>query len=265
MVKRSPMRDGEHVVFSDKPSMLSFSHDGSLYVDQQNGQYIIRHLAWNDEKRQTEYQQLRAEMFVKQLEWDLLIDAKGRERDRYDVEGNTANSVHCVYGKSGEEEYLLTGLRIFQLQNWHDSMITQEFYQVGMIPSHIIESLTSQYDCTTVMEVNRMCVLRGIHYVPLENSDRFNLFVARDLVYAVIHLIAEQTERRWVVTIVYPGYLRILEKERYVFDILYSHGLEDQKHGYALVLIDIFASMQSIKLKNINRANRFLTLSVKKD
>ncbi len=100
----------------------------------------MRQLDRYDFTRQSAYQRLRAEIFVKQFGWEIPVDERGRERDRYDEMDEDRVQISCVYGKGNRRgaECLLGGVRIHILRNWDDSMTVNEFHHVGMIPLSIV-------------------------------------------------------------------------------------------------------------------------------
>ena len=219
--------------------------------------YSVRHLSWADDRRQRTYQQLRARMLVDELGWSLPIDEQGRERDRYDREGLARNGAYCVYGWAEDTEYLLAGIRIFQLATWRDTMITQEFVDSGLIPSSVVAHLYDTYAVEQLIEMNRICLERGRRWVPPGSTVSFELFVARDLLYACAASIAEQTGRTRAIGIVHPGYLIAMQRGSFVIDILYASHLNDLSRGYALVVVDIAATIRKL---DPTRQTLFLSL-----
>ncbi len=219
--------------------------------------YTVRHLSWTDDARQRAYQQLRARMLVDELGWSLPIDEQGRERDRYDREGLGRNGAYCVYGQMEDTEYLLAGIRIFQLGTWRDTMITQEFVDSELIPSSVVTHLYEHYPVEQLVEMNRICLLRGRRWSPPGTRASFDLFVARDLLYACAASIAEQTGRTLAIGIVHPGYLIAMQRGSFVIDVLYASHLDDLSRGYALVVVDIAATIRQL---NPIRKELFLAL-----
>lgn len=239
-------------------------------------QYRVRRLAWTDHSRQRAYQRLRREIFVDQLGWDIYVDDEGCEVDRYDI-GGKATSIHTVYAvTNGMMEHLLGGLRIFQLRTWDDSMLFHEFKDAGMVPARAINALCARHAPTELLEVSRFAVQQGRYFLPpsqpslhivradaaptdadTANTTRtirarvnqgevpYDLVIARDLAYAALLSTAETAGRTLVLAIVDAHYWRIMFKSLFVFETFYEHNTH-ARDGYALVLIDLQASLRSI-------------------
>ncbi len=161
-------------------------------VFEQGQRYCVRYLHRYDFTRHNAYQRLRAKIFVKQSGWEIPVDERGRERDRYDGLDEERIQIACVYGKGNWRgaEYLLGGVRTHILRNWDDSMTINEFHRIGMIPFSIASSLKERYDPTDLLEITRLCLRRGHLYEPKWGVNRhtiaqFNMEVARDLVYTL--------------------------------------------------------------------------------
>jgi hypothetical protein len=160
----------------------------------------------------------------------------------------------------GESEYLLGGVRIFELHTWQDSMVTNEFYTVGMIPESALASLQSQYDCRELLELTRFCVQRSRWYTPPSLSARFNCVVARDLTYAAVYHVAEKTNRWQALALVDTGYLHVMKRSGFVFREIYAQNLR-ARSGYTLTVIDLKATVNAIYAAGeIDRAERMMSL-----
>lgn len=220
--------------------------------------YLIRRLSWDDTSRQDAYQRLRADIFVKQFQWKIPLDEFGRERDRYDMQHMPHVSSHCVYGiqkkEEVEHEILLGGIRVFQLETWADSMVAQDFYQTGMVPLEVLQILEKQYDVSRSLELNRICVKREKRknstpqsQVFASEKPSFNLAFARDFTYAAAYKAAEETGRHLALGIAHASYLRLMMQGRFVLKVLHAHNLHDKGHGYAVILIDLPATVRAIR------------------
>src|SRR5579859_6420912 len=88
-------------------------------------------------------------------------------------------------------QHLLSGVRLFSLQDWNESMIMNEFHNVGMIPEHVLFLLQDRYSCTDLLELTRFCVQRGRWYYPANSLSSFSNQVARDLTYATVYAQAQ--------------------------------------------------------------------------
>jgi len=231
----------------------------------QGQRYRIRQIDWPDSLRQSEYQRLRAEIFVKQLGWNIPVDLFGRERDRYDQKASPTISVYCVYGiDSMHMEHLLGGVRIFQLRDWDGSMVVNEFHDAGMIPGRVLQLLENRYDCGELLELTRLCVQRGHWYIPPHVHDKsfpgFRCAVARDLTYASVYSVAGRTQRWCALALVDAGYLRVMKRSHFVFEEVYSQQRETRQ-GYALTIIDLPATIRSIReVGESERAERMMAL-----
>lgn len=222
------------------------AHSVHAYTDAYSTSFHIHScIEPHDLKRHSEYQKLRATTFIDQLKWDIPMDEEGRERDHYDQSKDPSISTHCVYGVQDGQEYLLGGVRIFELHSWQDSMTANEFRAVGMIPDDAIATLADHYDCQQVLELTRLCVQRRRWYAPTSISRRFNCTVARDLTYAAVYYMAEQTGRWKALALVDTGYLQVMQRSHFVFQCVYTQNLGN-KSGYALTIIDLLATIQAI-------------------
>lgn len=217
----------------------------------------VRRLDSQDTARQDAYQRLRATRFVSHLGWQIAVDAQGRERDQYDLRADPSIFVSGVYGVEGmgaasgagviqDAEVLLGGVRIFALRDWQDSMVTNEFASVGMLPDTALASLTRQYACQDLLEITRLCVQRG-HWYPsaASASPRFPCAIARDLVYAAVYQVAEQTGRELALALVTTGYAQVMQRSHFVFREIMTHHPQVSS-GYALTVIDLAATFQAI-------------------
>jgi N-acyl-L-homoserine lactone synthetase len=211
-------------------------------------EYCVRHLT-GDEKRSTDYQLLRAQIFVKGLNWNIPLDYQGREIDRYDQIQSSHIDSYGVYGiDTNAEEHFLGGIRIFHLRKWSDSMVMQEFRDAGMIPDTILHQLQQNYDHRTILELTRFCVQRGRRYLPSQllrasGFAGFNLQIARDLTYASVYAVAKNTAKYFALGIADAGYLNVMRRSHFTFQTLYTH----ETAAYSLVLIDLFATIDSIR------------------
>lgn len=248
---------------SDSPT--SIVSQPLFQLHEQGQDYLVRSIPWNDVARQDEYQRLRAEVFVRQLGWDVPVDSQGRERDRYDQEMGSTISVYCVYGlASSGVEYLLAGIRVFQLRDWRDSMITNEFHAAGMIPEHVLQLLRDHYSCINLLELTRFCVQRGRWYYPADTPERFNNQIARDLAYAAVFAQAQNSGRGNALALVDFGYLQVMRRAHFMLNEIFSW--QDPCHGrFVLVVIDLWGTIRSIRAAgDFIRAQRMLALCIGK-
>ncbi|GHO63524.1 hypothetical protein KSC_024160 [Ktedonobacter sp. SOSP1-52] len=214
--------------------------------------------------RQVAYQRLRYETFIERLGWD--IPAKeGREYDHYDLQESAAIQLFGIFGKKSRTEYLLGGVRVFSLNSWDISMTMSEFKDAGMIPSPVLEKLASR-SCTDLIEITRLCVKRGSRFLPSpstlngEEAEGFDLAIARDLTYAAVYKVAEETGRYHALALVHSSYLHLMTRGKFVFDVLHAENLR-QRNGYALTLINLPATTRAIRANGErDRANRMLSL-----
>jgi hypothetical protein len=226
----------------------SFERQKAMYSVFEQGQwYCVRHLYHYDFVRQNAYQRLRADIFVKQLGWETPIDARGRERDRYDEMSEDRVQVSCVYGKHRNTEYLLGGVRTHMLKKWDDSMSVNEFHSVGMIPSSVVSLLKDRYDPTELLEVTRLCLRRGRAYeiqIPENTGHKpsFQLGIARDLVYAAIFAQFDQSRRKLVLSIVDRYFLQVMRRSHFVFEELYTHP-QGGRGGYSLTVLNLLETI----------------------
>jgi N-acyl-L-homoserine lactone synthetase len=229
--------------------------------------YCIRHIPRHDSSMLRAYQQLRAEIFVKQLGWNIPVDADGCERDRYDQTTEQAVSIYGVTGITDtQDEYLLGGIRIFELHGWHESMIFNEFVTAEMIPAWTLQLLEDDYQYSNILELSRFCTFRGRSYhTPPTSGVRFSSIVVRDLTYAAVYRLAENTGRCLALALVDPHYFRIIKRSHFVFREIYSQQLETPQ-GYALTMIDLVATIRAIQaIGNGERAERMTVLCNSKD
>lgn len=211
-------------------------------------------------KRQNEYQRLRAQTFVDRLGWNIPVDSEGRERDHYDQRTHEVVGAHCVYGMDRTfTEHLLAGIRVFQLRDWHDSMVMNEFRSIGMIPEVIQTRLRLDYDCDELLELTRFCVQRGRWYGSPSLSSCFNNQIARDLAYATVFAQAKYTGRSKALSLVGARYLQVMRRSNFVFREVYAR--RSRHHGYALIVIDLWETIRSIRASgDRQRADRMLSL-----
>jgi N-acyl-L-homoserine lactone synthetase len=236
-------------------------------VFEQGQWYCMRQLHRYDFVRQSAYQRLRAEIFVKQLGWEIPVDARGRERDHYDEMSEDRVQASCVYGKGNKKgaECLLGGVRTLILKNWDDSMTVNEFQHVDMVPASIIDLLKDRYDPTDLLEITRLCLRRGHIYEPRWDvagygASRFDLGVARDLVFANVYALVEQTGRKLALGIADQYYLRVMQRSHFVFEELYSHHTSGRR-GYSLTMIDLPATIFAMEEAGAyDRIQRMLSL-----
>ena len=248
--------------------LASFERQEAMYSVFEQGQwYCVRQLHRYDFVRQSAYQRLRAEIFVKQLGWEIPVDARGRERDRYDEMGEEHIRVSCVYGKANKRgvECLLGGVRTLILRNWDDSMAVNEFHLINMIPSSIVNLLKDDYNPTDLLEITRLCLQRGHVYKPRwefagYGTSRFDMGIARDLVFANVYALMEQTGRKLALGIADQHYLRVMQRSHFVFEELYSHPTGG-RGGYSLTMIDLPATIFAMEEAGAHeRIQRMLSL-----
>jgi N-acyl-L-homoserine lactone synthetase len=231
--------------------------------------YRVRELDWRDQARHAAYQRLRGHIFVHQLGWRLALEPDGREVDRYDIGGGRAITVHCIYGmdERTEREHLLAGMRIFHLRTWDDSMLTHEFASAGMVPPGVLEELDARFAPTELLDLTRLCSWLGTWYAPVaaydtpEEAPRFDLAIARDLLYAALWEVAMRTERDIAICLTDALFLRVLRRAHFEVEELYSKDI-GKRTGLAVAIIDLAASLQSVRLKDgMERAQRITALS----
>jgi N-acyl-L-homoserine lactone synthetase len=213
------------------------------------------------------YQQLRAEIFVKQLGWNIPVDADRCERDRYDQTMEQAVSIYGVTGVAEtQDECFLGGIRIFELHSWNESMIFNEFATAEMIPAWVFRLLEDEYHYSDVLELSRFCTFRNrSYYVSQTSSVRFNPMVVRDLTYAAVFRLAEKTGRHLALALVDAHYCRVMKRSHFVFREIYSQQLETPQ-GYALTMIDLAATIQTIQaVGNGESAERMTVLCDSQD
>ncbi|GHO72467.1 hypothetical protein KSD_02380 [Ktedonobacter sp. SOSP1-85] len=210
------------------------------------------------------YQRLRHEAFIDRLGWDIPA-TDGREYDQYDLQESATILSFGVFGKKYRTEYFLGGVRVFALSSWDASMTMSEFRDAGMIPDPVLEKLASR-PCADLIEITRLCVKRGSHFLPpaallAEEAEGFNLAIARDLAYAAVYKVAEETGRYLALALVHSSYLQLMKRGKFIFEVLHAHNLSDRRQGYALTLIDLPATVRAIRAHgDRDRANRMLAL-----
>lgn len=238
-------------------------YDDGLYADigysdviTEKKAYRIRCLTDSDRQRHSEYQRLRAEIFVNRLNWSLPVDEEGRECDRYDRSQSPLISTHCIYD---HQEQLLGGVRIFELRQWTDSMIFNEFHLQGMVPQSVLHLLEERYQATDVLEVTRICVTR--------NPNKQHAII-RDYIYAMVYSLAEKLQRRYTLGIVHRAYYLGFKRSKFVMDELYTQFDQSSRvAGYALVMIDMPRTILAMYDANVHlqdAAKRMLSLCKQK-
>jgi N-acyl-L-homoserine lactone synthetase len=231
------------------PACSSYLECGFAFTEER---YIARRLDVNDEIRHTEYQHLRAEVFVHSLGWDIPLDQFGRERDHYDESSHPGISVHCIYQKN----HLLGGVRIFELNDWEDSMTFHEFHRNGMVPDTALEYLRSHYTPQCMLELTRLCIRRN----KLHRHENLDHSKIRDYVYATAYVVGKKTQRMFALAIVDRLYFLACKRANFVFDVIYQRNFQ-QKDGFALVVVDFEATIRAIQIAgNAERARRILSL-----
>ena len=226
--------------------------DPLLEIEEQQTRYGVRPLHEGNPKHLAEYQRLRGITFVQRLGWQIPIDAEGKDVDRYDsAEAKSFVSSHGVYGIN-QQEHFLGGVRIFTLRAWSDSMIENEFHTVGMIPYHALRLMKSQYHYRDLLELTRLCVQPS-------PTPPFRQIVVRDLTYAAVYALAQATGRGLALALVDSLYFQVMRRSHFVFREIYAQRL-DQRQGYALVVIDLWDTIRSIRARGDHtRAARMLT------
>jgi hypothetical protein len=115
------------------------------------------------------------------------------------------------------------------------------------------------------LEITRLCLRRGHIYKPQwgaaeYGASRFHLEIARDLVYATVYALAEQTGRKLGLLIVDYYYLLVMRRSHFVFEELYSHPTKG-KGGYSLTVLDLPATIFAMeKAGAYDRIQRMLSL-----
>jgi N-acyl-L-homoserine lactone synthetase len=222
-----------------KHQKQTLGEDSLFEIEEQGTRYGIRPLNEGNSQGLAEYQRLRGITFVQRLGWQIPVDAEGKEADRYDsVEATSFVSSHGVYGIHNQE-HLLGGIRIFTLRSWSDSMIENEFHDNGMIPHHALRLLKSQYCCTDLLEVTRLCVQPSP--VP-----PFRQMIVRDLIYAPLYSLAQATGRKLALALVDSLYFRVMCRGHFVLREIYTQRL-DLRQGYALVVIDLWETINALR------------------
>jgi N-acyl-L-homoserine lactone synthetase len=239
-----------------------------MYSIRVQGQqrYCLRQLHRSDYQRQRDYQRLRAKIFVEQFGWQIPVDSIGCERDRYDGLNEDRVQISCVYGQGAwrSSEWLLGGVRTFILGSWNESMTMNEFYATGMIPDTVVQMLEEKYNPLHILEITRLCLQRGHLYKPWESigykTSPFHLGVARDLVYASVFALAEQTQRHLALGITDRYYLKVMRKSHFIFDELYTSAYTGAS-GYSLFMIDLPATIDAMRYAGMHeRVKRMLIL-----
>lgn len=118
-------------------------------------------------------------------------------------------------------------------------LFANEFHSNGMIPDHAIQLLKSQYACTDMLELTRLCVQPSP--VP-----PFRQTIARDLTYAGAYSVAQTTGRWLALALVDSLYFRVMRRVHFIFRVIHTHNL-DQRQGYALTVIDLMETIHSIR------------------
>ncbi len=125
--------------------------------------------------------------------------------------------------------------------------------------------LKERYEPTDLLEITRLCLRRGHIYEPQwaaagYGASQFHLAVARDLVYATVYALVEQTGRKQALFIVDRYYLLVMRRSHFVFEELYSHP-QGGRGGYSLTVLDLFATIFAIeKAGAYDRVQRMLSL-----
>jgi N-acyl-L-homoserine lactone synthetase len=228
----------------------SFERQAAMYsVFEQGQRYCVRYLHRYDFTRQNAYQRLRADIFVKQAGWELSVDKRNREHDRYDEMDENRIQIACVYRRYGYKEYLLGGVRIHTLETWDDSMVVNEFHSIGMIPTSIVSLLKERYSPTDFLEISRLCLRRGKTDEIVDRVSKIPSFrpeVTRDLIYAAMFAQVEKVGRRQLLFIADRYYLQVLRRSHFVLEELYFHPQEG-KRGYSLAVLDFLASLTALE------------------
>lgn len=240
----------------------------SWTVETPTGAYRVRHVPWLDTMAHLQYQRLRGHVFVGQLGWDVALEMDGRDCDRYDVGGGNNIAVYTVCGLGPHDrEHLLGGVRVFRLRDWDDSMLFHEFHDAKMVPRHVLDDLTDNFAPNQLLELTRLCV-RGSRPNPqLDQGNAawnnsllrtFDLAVARDLVYSGAYAEADRHGRYHAIAIVDALYMRVMQRSHFVFRCLHADQIHT-RNGYALVVIDLAATIQAIRSANQpDRADRMI-------
>ncbi|GLV53427.1 hypothetical protein KDH_02810 [Dictyobacter sp. S3.2.2.5] len=214
-----------------------------------------------DDARHTAYQQLRGDIFVRSLGWSLPIDELDREKDQYDELKSPWINTHCVFiSGSEQEENLLGGVRVFELSDWGQSMTFNEFRLKGMIPDSALEVLQNTYQVRNMIELTRLCVVRNKKRISLDTS-LVDFTAVRDYVYSCAYVHAEKVQCRYALAIVDYAYYVVCKRSKFIFDELYTRFERHQKGGYALIVIDLSATIMAIQSAgDYERAQRMVQL-----
>lgn len=215
-------------MIKDQERLASFSSPGPPLQPRYQ---ISCYVKPNNPTLLSEYQFLRAGIFVHRMGWKIPLDVAGRETDRYDYDPRTA--IHCVSGISPitGRERLLAGIRVHQLLSWTDSMIMNEFRSAGMIPEQVLQDLQNQYNCLNLLELSRFCV---------DVKPPFSGPIARDLVYATVYAQSAKTSRFYAVALVDLFYFHVMRRAKFSFRVLYSQP------KYALVIINLAETIKAV-------------------
>lgn len=264
MYSLDTQQQGKHesiMAFLPSLTSLPYLESGFANINHRNQLYQVRMLGEADEDRNTAYQQLRGDIFVRSLGWSLPIDDLGREKDRYDELWQPWISTHCVFTYENEQdEILLGGVRVFELSTWDKSMTFNEFHTSGMIPTSVLDLLQTNYQARNMIELTRLCVMRGKQRM-LQYTTKVDFGAVRDYVYACAYAHAEKAQRRYALAIVDHAYYVVCKRAKFIFDELYTRFDRHQRGGYALIVIDLMATIGSIQdVGEHKRARRMVQL-----
>jgi N-acyl-L-homoserine lactone synthetase len=228
--------------------------DSRFEIEEQGTRYGVLPLHESAPYHLHEYQRLRGVTFAQRLGWQIPIDSEGRDADRYDnLTAKSFVKAHGVYGINHHREQILGGVRVLKLRIWSDSMVENEFYTNGMLPDQALQLLESQYRSTDLLELTRLCV----QHVP---PPPFRQDVVRDLTYAAVYALSKATGRGLALALVDSLYFQVMRRSHFIFREIYRHRL-DQRGGYALVVIDLWTTIQAIRVHGEHaRVARMLSL-----
>jgi len=233
---------------------------------EQGQHYCVSSIPWDDVERQKEYQKLRTDVFVEQLGWDLPVTDEGCECDHYDRDRLSHVACFGVYGRieMRQTQQLLGGTRLFLPSSWEETMICTDFVQAGMVPTEICVLLQERYNVQMLIELTRLCVRR--YKVKKGDERSFAADVVRDLIYAAVYAIAEDTCRPFALAMVDSLCWRVIKHSHFHFQLLHSHQLHIRQ-GYALVLIDLIQTLYLVREARDGelRFNRMIALLKNKD
>ncbi|GAC1447068.1 MAG: hypothetical protein PVSMB4_01290 [Ktedonobacterales bacterium] len=228
--------------------------------------YRVCQVDWRDEERHRAYQRLRAEVFVRQLGWDVPVDDDGCERDRYDIASDPRVVVRTVEGvEPNGTAHLLAGIRVFRLRTWDDSMLMHEFREAGMVPPALVQYLTDRFSGPELLELTRFCSRSG-RWFPrnAEGHAAFDLSIARDLCHAAIYREGERHGSHYALGLADTVYGRVMKRAHYVYETLYQRTTH-ARHGYLVTLLDLPATIRAIRGSgDAARADRMVALSEEK-